>query len=427
MDRSLQVDLDAPECLHNPARYFAEARERGDLQWSDRQRGWVALSHREVEAGFRDDERLSSDRAPSFQRAVAGRSAAFQQVAELLSGWMNFRDPPMHTRLREPVRAAFTPRAVSSLETEIQSIVDGVLDSFEGESADLSHDFARPIPALVIGAILGVPPEDRHLFHSWSHDLGQMVFSVSPGSAPEESVGRATTEFSGFFSRLIEREREQPSGTILSALVAQQSDLSAMELIGACTLLLFGGHETTTTLLVNALGLLLERPDTLSWLRDHPEADATAVEGVPPRAGPGAGAAAQDHGHARTRRPDAGGGPEHLPLRRLSEPRRRRFRTPGELNLERTPNPQLGFGWGLHYCLGASVARMEASIALRTLLNRYPHLESIGPVPPARASTMGYGRRPLKVAQLGTTRGKAKDPLGPPPAFNGVGQHPLHF
>ncbi len=397
MDRSLQVNLDSPESLHNPAPYFAAARERGDVQWSDHQRAWIALSHPEVEAGFRDDERLSSDRAPSFLRAVAGRTAAFQQVAEMLSGWMNFRDPPMHTRLREPVRAAFTPRAVSSLETEIQSIVDGVLDEFEGDTADLSHDFARPIPALVIGAILGVPPEDRHLFYSWSHDLGQMVFAVSPGSAPEESVGRATTEFSAFFSRLIDRERAAPSGTILSTLVAQNSDLTAMELIGACTLLLFGGHETTTTLLVNGIGILLERPDSLSWLRDHPEADATAVEEFlrvqgPARALPRKIMAEHERGGQTLK-----AGQNIFLCVAAANHDANIFSNPEELNLERSPNPHLGFGWGLHYCLGASVARMEARIALRTLLNRYPHIEAIGEVPPARASTMGYGRRPLKV------------------------------
>ncbi len=399
MATAFHVDLNCAESLRDPAAYFAAARQAGDVQWSDFLRGWVVLSHAGVEAGFRDNEALSSDRMASFQRAAAGRSAAFQQVTELLAGWMNFRDPPAHTRLREPVRTAFTPRAVNALEADVQSIVDGVLDSLDPGDTDLSHNFARTIPALVIGAVLGVAPEDRHRFYDWSHDLGQLVFAISPGSAPEESVGRATTEFVSFFSSLIERERREPSGSLLSAIVAHESDdLSPLELVGACTLLLFGGHETTATLLVNALGILLENPDLLAWLRAHRDADATAVEEFmrvqgPSRALPRKVAVAHERGGHRLE-----SGQNVFLCVAAANHDKAVFDRPGQLNLERNPNPQLGFGWGLHYCLGASLARLEARIALRTLIERFPGMAPIGPVPPPRASALGYGRRPLHVS-----------------------------
>ncbi len=391
-----QVDLNAPESLHDPTAYFAAAREHGDVQWSTVHRGWMALSHAAVEAAFRDEATISSDRTASFQRAAAGRSAAFQQVTELLSGWMNFRDPPAHTRLREPVRAAFVPRAVNALESEIQTIVNGVIDSLDRNDADLNHNFARPIPALVIGAILGVDPEDRHRFYDWSHDLGELVFSTAPGTAPEESVGQAATEFIDFFSRLIERERRTPSGSLLTEIVHHGSDdLSPLELIGACTLLLFGGHETTTTLLVNALGILLERADVLEWLRAHPEADATAVEEFmrvqgPARAMPRKVGVAHERGGHRLE-----AGQNIFLCVAAANHDETVFENAATLDLERTPNPQLGFGWGLHYCLGANLARLEARLALRTLLDRFPGLTPIGAVPAPRASALGYGRRPL--------------------------------
>ncbi|MBI2764633.1 MAG: cytochrome P450 [Chloroflexi bacterium] len=392
-----EVNLDSPESLADPTGYFAAAREHGDVQWSAHHRAWLVLSHAGVEAGFRDTSALSSDKTGSFQRAAQGRSEAFQRVAELLSGWMNFRDPPAHTRLREPVRSAFTPRAISGLAREVQAIVDGALDALDTSGADLSHDFARPIPALVIGALLGVSPQDRHRFYNWSHDLGQLVFSLNPSGSPEGPVSAAASEFIAFFGDLIERERATPTGSPLSGLVAAAGDLNPIELIGACTLLLFGGHETTTTLLVNALGILLTQPETAAWLRAHPGAMDTAVEEFmrvqgPARSLPRKVTVDHERGGQQLHR----GQNAYLCIAAANHDPAV-FTDPAGLELERAPNPHLGFGWGLHYCLGASLARLEAGIALRTLLERFPNMQALGEVPPPRASAMGYGRRPLRV------------------------------
>ena len=401
MSSNTSIDLDDPASLSDPAAYFGAARERGEVQWSDVHRGWMVISHAAVEAGLRDNELLSSDRQAAFARVAAGRSAAFQRVTELLSGWMNFRDPPVQTRLREPVRAAFSPRAVAAFEPEISAIVHEVADALDLESADLNHDFARPIPALVIGAILGVPPADRHRFYDWSHDLGQLVFSINPSAAPEESVARATGEFIDFFSAVIARERREPSGTLLSAMVANAGEeLTPLELVGACTVLLFGGHETTTTLLVNAIGILLERPPLLAWLRAHPEADSKAVEEFlrvqgPARAIPRKIMADHERAGQQLR-----AGQNIFLCVAAANHDQSVFPEPSAIDLLRDPNPHLGFGWGVHYCLGATLARLEARIALRTLLDRFPAMTPIGAIPGPRASALGYGRRPLR-ARLG--------------------------
>ncbi len=393
-----QVNLDSPESLLDPAGYFAAARQHGDVQWSDHHNAWIVLSHAANEAGLRDADVLSSDKTGSFQRAARGKGEVFQRATDMLFGWMNFRDPPAHTRLREPVHLAFTPRRVANLEGEVQAIVDGVLDAFVDGEAELFHDFARPIPALVIGALLGVPPEDRGSFFRWSHDLGQLVFSPNPGGAPEESVSTAASEFIAYFGALIERERREPSGSLLSAVIEAGNDLTAIELIGACTLLLFGGHETTTTLLVNSTGLLLTRPDLRDWLRSHPEHMDTAVEEFLRVQGP-ARALSRKVSAAHER-----GGHELKPGQNVflcvsaANHDADVFPNPGRIDLQRTPNPHLGFGWGLHYCLGASLARMEAAVALRTLLERFPKLAPAGDIPPPRASALGYGRRPLRAS-----------------------------
>ncbi len=391
------IDITCEESIQDPAAYFARARkEGGDVQWSNAQNGWVVLSHAEVDAAFKEPKTLSADRSHSYARVGEGRSEAFARAAELLTGWMNFRDPPVHTRLREPVRAAFTPRAVSGVEKDVREIVDEAIDAL-GERADLYHDFARSIPALVIAAILGVDREDRVHFQEWSDGLGELVFSYTPRQTAEEPVARAGTEFIDFFSRHIERERKNPTSSILSAIANDASGLTHMELIGACTLLLFAGHESTTTLLGNAIAMLLNRPEMMDWLRRHPEADESAIEEFMRTVGPARAMVrkvAVDH--------ERGG--KQLQARQnvfvsiaAANHDERVFKDPGTVDLLRDPNPHLGFGWGLHFCLGATLARLEARLALRTLLDRFPVIEADGEVPPMHANALGFGRRPLRV------------------------------
>lgn len=396
------LDLAAQEAVRSPATYFARLRAAGgDLQWSDAQRGWIALSHGECEAVFRDADTISADRTGPFARAASRHSAAFAIVSELLSGWMNFRDPPVHTRLREPVKAAFTPRAVGALEADVQKIVDETIDAFDGDTVDLHHAFARPIPAMVIAALLGVTGIDRHQFERWSDDLSEMVFSMEPGSTVEGPIVAAANDATRYFSALIERERREPTGTILTALVQNAStELSAMELVGACTLLLFGGHETTTTLLGNTLALLLERPDLQAWFRAHPEAWATGVDEFMRTVGPARSMPRKVKvDHARGGHELKAGQNIYAAIVAANHDAGV-FHDPGGFDPLRDPNPHLGFGWGLHFCLGANLARLEARIALRTLLERFPSLEAAEPVAEVRASAMGFGRRPL-ITRLG--------------------------
>ena len=380
--------------------FLAEARRiGGDVQWSEVHRAWLVLSHAEVEAGFRDAARLSSDKMRSFERVGSTRSPAFAKVVEILSGWMNFRDPPAHDRLRQPVAKAFTPRAIAELEPEIQDIVDSVIDDFGCQSVDLNTDFTRIVPALVIAAILGVEGDARKLFQDWSDDLAHLVFSMNPGQeTDEDAILGATDEFTRFFAECIERERQHPSGTLLTKIVensGEDGDLTALELVGACTLLLFGGHETTTILLSNAIALLMERPDLQSWLREHPEADESAPDefvriGGPARALPRKVMVDHERGGQQLKV----GENVYLCVAAANyDPSV--FEDPGTVDLTRRQNYHLGFGTGLHYCLGATLAKMEARIAVRTLLTRFESITPHGPIAEVRASAMGFGRRPL--------------------------------
>jgi cytochrome P450 len=392
------IDLEDRRAVDDPAGFFADARAaNGDVQWSDVHRAWLVLSHAGVEAGFRDTDHLSADKMAAFERVAATRSPAFGRVVELLSGWMNFRDDPAHQRLRDPLRGAFTPHRVESLDDQVDAIAAAVIDSFPDDGVDLVRDFARVLPALVIAAILGVEGDERHRFQAWSDELAHLVFSMNPGKVDETPIVSATDEFTEFFGERIERERTDPTGSLLTTIVRDSSgELTPLELVGACTLVLFGGHETTTTLLSNALALLMERPDLQAWLRAHPEADRTAAEeflriGGPARALPRKVAVAHERG-GQLLRP---GENVYLCVAAANyDPGV--FERPAEVDLLRDPNPHMGFGWGPHFCLGANLARLEARIAIRALLERYSKIEPSEPVPQVRASAMGFGRRPLK-------------------------------
>ncbi|MEL7157464.1 MAG: cytochrome P450 [Actinomycetota bacterium] len=390
------VDLESPESIGDPARYFARMADAGPVQWSEALRAWVVLDHAGVSAAFRDSERLSADRIGPLERVAAQRPAAFGKVVELLRGWMVFRDPPHHTRLRAPVRNAFTPRRVEDLTDVVAGVVDDVVGRLQPGPVDVRREFADPLPALVIAAVLGVEGDDRHSFQRWSDDLATVVFSTTPASMPSDAAIDATEEFQAFFGRLIERERARPSGSLLSQLITEaDDDLSALELVGACTLLLFAGHETTASLLANTVGLFLERPDLLQAARRHPSGDAVMVEELLRVLGPTRTMfrkAAVDHerGGRQLRAGDtvalAMCAANHDPLV---------FDRPGVIEFTRDPNPHLTFGWGLHHCVGAHLARLEARLALRALLDRFGTIRAVGPVPPMTGTVLGYAREPI--------------------------------
>ena len=389
------IDLDDPASVADPHGYWSRYRDDGPVQWSRAHRAWVVLDHAELSDAFRDGTRLSADRVTPLERVAAHRPAAFGRVVELLAGWMVFRDPPVHTHLRDPMRNVFTPRRVEHFTDLVERAVDEVLDSLSDE-IDVREDLAGPLPALVIAAILGVDPADRDRFRQRSDDLATIVFATDPHATAPEPAMAAAREFRDFFGELIARERTDPSGTLMTALVeGAGDDLTDLELVGACTLILFAGHETTTSFLMNTLGLVCSREGLAGDLR---AADTSvALEELFRVIGPTRSmyrkvAETHERGGQTLQADDnvllCVASANHDPAV---------FAHPGTLDLSRDPNPHLTFGWGLHHCLGAHLARLEARLALDGLLARWDRLEAVGPVPPIEGTVISAIQQPLTI------------------------------
>lgn len=354
---------------------------------SETHRAWVVLTHDEVAAGFRDP-RLSSDRVDAFARLARSRPAGFETVVDVLSAWMVFRDPPAHTRLREPVRAAFTPRRMAALEPVIEGVVGELLDAVargqeRDETIDLRRAVAVPLPAIVIGRLLGVPASDQHRLQRWSQELAGVVFAASSAQVDDDAAIAGATSFAGYFARLVDHYRAHPADNLISAIVAatdrgDPAGLQPAEAVGACAMLLFAGHETTTGLLTNALWTLFEHPDELARWRSDPKLDQTAVDELIRFEGPATvmiRRAIDDYTWAGV---DIRAGDAVYLCMAAANRDPAVFTDPDRLDLGRDPNPHLGFGWGIHHCLGAPLARMEARVALRAILERFPGMEPVG-------------------------------------------------
>ncbi|MDE0846983.1 MAG: cytochrome P450 [Actinomycetota bacterium] len=389
------INLNDPVSVANPDAYWAKYRSDGPIQWSEAHRSWVILSHLELSEAFRDGTLLSTDRVTPLERVAANRPSAFQQVVELLSGWMIFRDPPIHTHLRDPMRHVFTPRKVLTLEKMVTAVVRETVVMLPDE-IDVRRDLAGPLPALIIANLLGVNSDDLDQFCQWSDDLATIVFATDPHLTPPELAMDAASQFQEFFGALIDRERKQPSGTLLTALVdGAGTELSDLELVGACTLILFAGHETTSSFLMNTLGLLAQDPHLLSLLRSANI--ERAVEELFRVIGP-TRSMYRKVAKTHTRHGQKLAANENVLLCvEAANHDPLVFENPGTIDFSRKLNPHLSFGWGLHHCLGAHLARLEARVILEAVLERAERFIPLTPVPPIEGTVIASIAKPLRI------------------------------
>jgi cytochrome P450 len=364
------------EFLADPYTVYARLRTETPV-YRDRRFGWIVSRYDDVAALSRDP-RLSARRPLADEPVPSALSAIDAEVRELRglqSRWLLCTDPPEHTRLRALVSGAFTPRRVEAMRQRIQQVVDELLDRVAPTGRmELVADFAYPLPATVVAELLGVPLAERDAFKERSDAIAE-GFNWTETSV--RAAHRAQLELTDYITRLAAEKRRQPGDDLVSALLATGSGsdkLTEEELVATCVMLLFGGHETTTFFLANAVLALLEHPEQAARLRCEPALIDSAVEELLRYNSPTQASfrrAAVDlevHSHHISRG-------EHVLLLLGSANRDpARFEEPDRLDLGRPDNRHLAFSVGPHFCLGAALARLEGQVGLQTLLRRFPTL-----------------------------------------------------
>ncbi|MGH9245451.1 MAG: cytochrome P450 [Acidimicrobiales bacterium] len=373
------VDMLSDGRVADPFPFFAAARHDDPVHWSDRYRAWFLFRFDDVWESLRDP-RFSSDRVrPIYETKLNDEQRRDRRPTfDILQHWMVFNDPPQHTRLRRLVSHAFTPRAVERLRPRIEALVDALIDGLLPQGrADLIRDFAYPIPAVIIAEMLGAPPEDRYRFKEWSDDIMTLVFGAEGVLGRRERAQDGLSQLADYLSSLVHRFRSDPADNLITALVhAKENDdsLTDEEIVSTCTLLLFGGHETTTNLIGNGTLTLLRHPEQLAELIGDPTLLSSAVEELLRFDGPSKMEVRRAAADIELRDRTIHEGDQVYLVQSSANRDDLEFPEPDRLDLRRQPNRHLGFGFGLHYCLGASIARLEASVAIDRVIRRLPRL-----------------------------------------------------
>ncbi|HEV2462059.1 MAG TPA: cytochrome P450 [Ktedonobacterales bacterium] len=372
-----------PALRANPYPFYARLRSHAPVQWdaaAGTEGGWVLTRHADVMAALRDP-RISAERLAPPQGAdwlPADYREAARQVFRAMPHQLLFLDPPDHTRLRGLVSKAFTPRLVEAWRPRIVQLANELLDPVqEAGWMDVIASLAYPLPAIVIAELLGVPTDDREQFIRWSADFGGFLDGSTLTAHEALLALQGVADFMEYFRGLVARRRSAPRDDLLQALLtARERDdaLTEDELLANLVLLLAAGHGTTTHLIGNGLLALLRHPEQLQRLSDHPGLIASAVTELLRFDSP-----VQITGRRVHQELSIGGvtllAGQHLTaILGAANRDPDQFPDPDRLDVGRAENRHLSFGYGMHFCLGAPLAKLEAEVVLSAVTRRLPQL-----------------------------------------------------
>ncbi len=370
------VDIFSREFKADPFPFYARLRAEAPVYCTklpDKRNAWLVTRYDDV-AALLKDERFVKDRRSVMNPEQLAKQPWMPGFLKPLERNMLDLDDPDHRRLRTLVHKAFTPRIIEGLRERVQTVADDLLHTVAPKGhLDIVKDYALPLPLTVITELLGVPSRDHHKFHRWSGAIVQIGSTRSAIKALPSLF-----MFMRYVRKLVREKRAHPKDDLLTALVQAEEagdTLSEDELLAMVVLLLIAGHETTVNLIASGTLALLQHPGQLEQLRHDPALIRTATEELLRYTSPVETAterfACEDvtlHGVSIPK--------GELVLAVLASANRdeTRFAHPERLDLTRDPNRHLAFGQGVHFCLGAPLARLEGQIAIRTLLHRLPEL-----------------------------------------------------
>lgn len=372
--------LGTPEFYADPYPVLRRLREEAPVVWSERMGGWLVTRYADVVAALRDPARFSNAGRVHYllDQLTPEQRAGTDLLQRHYAVGVGHADPPEHTRLRRLLTPLFQPQRLAALTARVQAVVDQLLDAVAGRDAfDLVAALAYPLPAIVVLEFLGAPPADMDHFRRWAMDINGLF--AGGGRLRPEVVAVAQSslvEMRAYLDDLIAERVRQPRDDVISLLAADatRDRLDMAELVSTCVTLFVAGHETTTNLIGNGMVALLRHPGALAQVRADSGLMAPAIEEMLRYDAPVARA-------WRLARADVELGGRlirqgQMVLLMLGAANRDpdQFADPETFDVTRTENRHLGFGYGIHFCLGAPLARIEAPIAIGTLLARFPAL-----------------------------------------------------
>ncbi len=375
----------------NPFPWYQIMREQQPVYYSPELKSWCLAAYNDVLYVI-DNPQLFSSEQSLRSRPQNMQSAPDGQINQKTSArTLLWTDPPRHRQLRSLISQAFTPRTIANLAPRMTQIVHAYVDRIAtSKTIDIIQDLANPLPLIVIAELVGVPARDQQQFKYWSDII------VSPGHRQKK---QAVREMNAYFLTIVEQRRSQPQEDLISALLAAQIDADSLtegEILSFCRLLLVAGHETSTNLIGNALLTLTEYPDVLQALYTAPELIPATIEEVMRYRSP-----IQRLRRAATQTTIIGGneikaGDIVSPILGSANRDASQFEHPELFDIFRTPNKHIAFGHGIHFCIGSSLARLEAKIALEVLFERCRNLRRIDNTPlQAVDSAFVYGVKSL--------------------------------
>lgn len=387
------AELMTREARLNPYPFYADMRENSPIRYNEARHSWDVFLYEDVHRILQDHDTFSS------RRPNTGITTLMNTIINL--------DPPKHTQLRNLINKAFTPKAIADMAPRIAEISHELLDQLppSGEM-DLVHDFSAPLPVIVIAEMLGVPKEDRLKFKDWSDSA---VTSAEDQS--EEAVQRvfaervqSMQELTVYFKEILDQRRKVRQPDLISLLIDAEIDgrhLTEEELIGFCILLLIAGNETTTNLISNATRCLIEMPHLQEQITSQPELIPSFIEEVLRYLSPVQAIFRTVAKDTVVCGQELKAGENVVVWLGSANRDARKFDRPDEFVIDRSPNAHLTFGFGVHFCLGAPLARLEAQVAMPLLFDRLRHLQYTDrQIEPIRSSVV-FGLKTMPIRYEG--------------------------
>jgi cytochrome P450 len=373
------IDFNDPTFVSNPYPALKELRAQGQPVWHEGMQIFLAARHSDANDVFRNKSlgRIFKEKSPEFEWEIFN----WLHADSILDS-----EPPKHTRLRSLVAKAFNRQKIEGMRPAVGRITDQLLEAIDlkvksGQSFDLIADYAEPLPVKIIADLLGFPESEEHLLRPWSQAIVKM-YEVNPSAQHQSEAQLAAQEFADYVRDLAESRKKTPTADLISDLASVEENgekLNMHELVATCVLLLNAGHEASVNAFGNGMVAALQRPDQVALLRTNPRAITnTALEEFMRFDAP-------LHLFERTATVDTeiGGvqireGQKIAALIGSANRDESVFSTPEAMDLTRDPNPHIGFGAGIHFCIGAPLARLEMSVSLPALWEKYPTMQLAG-------------------------------------------------